>query len=362
MGSTVDSRPSKNNSKLPSLDGARFIAALLVTAFHATFTVAKFSGEVPFAGAFRGGHAGVEYFFVLSGFIIFYAHQQDFSKPGTIWLYARKRAARILPMLWLILISWSLLRHTLQGQTTNSPTSLSTLILDMFLVPHEGSLTLGVTWTLQRELVFYVIFLVALLNRRIGLATLFAWQLLVLILGATKSLNSPIEIAVFDIHNLGFGIGLLIALFSKNIRGLDLKLFLVIGLCAFAFLMFLEFKLGGPLDPDFRPLGHRLSPVLYSTAAAFCLMGLLSIDMNGVGREYKLISVLGGSSYVLYLVHGPVGSVVIRLTSKMHFPPNLSFLALIVMPVFVAIVLHLWIEKPILKALRPRNISRVSLA
>lgn len=341
--------------KLPSLDAARFIAALLVTMFHATFTVVKFQHNVPFGGAFRGGHAGVEYFFVLSGFIIYYAHARDLSDPSSIGTYVRKRATRILPMLWLTLLGWSLLRAVLAGETTNAATPVSTLILDMLLLPHRGPLVLGVTWTLQRELIFYALFAIALWKKRLGLAVLLTWQISIIFVSLAFADINPWLAAIFDIHNMGFGLGLLISVYHSRLQQWKNTTFLLIGSGMFVGLLALEWFIGGPLDAEFRPLGQWGSPVLYTIAAGFFLMGLLIWDQRTNGRENAILALLGGSSYVLYLIHGPVGSLVIRLATHVRLPPEIAFVLLTLIPVAVAVMLHIWVEKPILRALRPRR-------
>ena len=52
---------------------------------------------------FDFGHAGVEFFFVLSGFIILHIHWKDLGHPSRFSSFAGKRFLRIYPMYWLVL-------------------------------------------------------------------------------------------------------------------------------------------------------------------------------------------------------------------------------------------------------------------
>ena len=90
---SAGTRPS-----LPGLTGLRGVGAVWVLLFHAQFC---FVHPVP---VLRAGYLGVDLFFVLSGFVLSYAH------PGLQWSFSRHRAfllarfARIFPMHWAALL------------------------------------------------------------------------------------------------------------------------------------------------------------------------------------------------------------------------------------------------------------------
>jgi len=88
---------------LKSLQMARGIAALAVTLFHTSgmFADPRYGFERPFWWLTERGDLGVDFFFVLSGFIIMLAHRADVGRPREVGNYAFKRAVRIYPMYWL---------------------------------------------------------------------------------------------------------------------------------------------------------------------------------------------------------------------------------------------------------------------
>ena len=349
-----EGRPDRDRAKLPSLDLGRFVAAGLVVLFHYGYLLANLRGERPFDLLFRGGHAGVEYFFVLSGFIILYAHRRDIGRPEQVGGFFRKRAIRILPMLWLTLIVWGTLRIVLAGRTTHGATGWDTILLDMLLLPHAGPTVLGVTWTLTRELVFYLLFSLLIVNRRAGIVALIAWQAGVLAATLLRLSLGPWGAALFDVHNLGFGVGLLIA--AAGIRGSpgQARAAAWLGALGFAALLLMEWRIGGPVDAELRPLGRWLSPVLYTAAAGLCLAGLAALDARAPRRERPWLQALGGCSYVLYLVHNPVGSIAFRVLdrSPVRLGPEAMMLALAAIAVAAALALHWWIERPLMARLR----------
>jgi len=87
-------------SRLVGIEASRGIAALLVVLFHTTviMNLPKYFGALPLHGLFKFGYAGVDFFFVLSGFIILHTHMNDIGKKGAIASYARKRFIRVLPI------------------------------------------------------------------------------------------------------------------------------------------------------------------------------------------------------------------------------------------------------------------------
>ena len=78
---------------VPALDGLRGLAIVMVVGYH-------LHGRL-----FKGGHVGVDLFFVLSGFLITALLLQEWEERGAISFsrfYAR-RALRLLPALYLVL-------------------------------------------------------------------------------------------------------------------------------------------------------------------------------------------------------------------------------------------------------------------
>ena len=85
--------------RLLSVEAARGAAAVLVLLVHSSAMLAapKYFGEMPFYGLFKFGHAGVDFFFVLSGFIIFHVHRTDLGNPARLGKYLARRFVRIFP-------------------------------------------------------------------------------------------------------------------------------------------------------------------------------------------------------------------------------------------------------------------------
>jgi exopolysaccharide production protein ExoZ len=119
------------------------------------------------------GRWGVAFFFVLSGFIILHVHWQDIDVRSRAANFAWRRFLRIFPLYWLVLTFGLLIRIHL-GDTSYAPNvDLAYLIHQMLLLP--GRLFVNPAWTLRHELLFYGIFLVAILNRKLGIVLFALW-------------------------------------------------------------------------------------------------------------------------------------------------------------------------------------------
>ena len=74
---------STETGTLASLQAGRALAALAVVAFHLSIMMGedRYGGVPVFGAATRYGYLGVDYFFVLSGFIIAHVHGRDIGRP-----------------------------------------------------------------------------------------------------------------------------------------------------------------------------------------------------------------------------------------------------------------------------------------
>ena len=78
--------------KLRGVEAGRGIAALLVVCVHCTDMLAgpAYAGRMPLFGLFSFGHAGVDFFFVLSGFIIYFIHHREIGQQRMLGGYLYK--------------------------------------------------------------------------------------------------------------------------------------------------------------------------------------------------------------------------------------------------------------------------------
>lgn len=89
---TKDSKPH-----YALLDGLRGVAALLVVWYH-VFEGFQFAGNKPVIDFINHGYLAVDFFFILSGFVVGYAYDNRWGKTLTLAGFFRRRLIRLQPM------------------------------------------------------------------------------------------------------------------------------------------------------------------------------------------------------------------------------------------------------------------------
>ena len=158
----------KNNyENIQSLQVIRGIAAILVFLYHGTGIIKENFGYHLAQGIFAFGYSGVDIFFVLSGFIIFYTSENNNSNNLYIGPkeFLLKRFLRIYPIYWVavgftltLCIIGDVFFHTVSSSTMGfiEKGGVPLILKSIFLLPN--GVILGVAWTLIFEVMFYILF------------------------------------------------------------------------------------------------------------------------------------------------------------------------------------------------------------
>src|SRR5271157_3540625 len=150
--------PARSLRRLSSIQAGRAFAAILVVLYHNNtelFSVKKYWANTPIFPIFNFGHAGVEYFFVISGFIIFTVHHGDIGRASTAGAYVYKRIVRIYPVYWVVLFAVVIASFIFPYSRS---IELSTFVSSFFLIATDTTDLAGmpntivlVAWTLYHE-------------------------------------------------------------------------------------------------------------------------------------------------------------------------------------------------------------------
>ncbi|PRD42548.1 acyltransferase [Phyllobacterium phragmitis] len=311
-------------TQLRSIQVLRAIAALAVVFFHLS------------PSSWTLGAAGVDLFFVISGFIM-----------GTVGLndspvrFMFKRIIRIVPLYWAITFAMCI-ASLMPGLFATFTFDLPRIITSLFFIPFEdpqGKVwpLIVVGWTLNYEMFFYLLFALGLWLRR----PIIAPMLIIAGLAAAGWLFQPeqtIPHFYTDALLLEFVLGLLLsrAVFFKNAA-------LGSVLAAAGFVGLLSWGLGGD-TPDWRI-------IYWGLPAAAIVAGFVAIERAGMfpGQALRPLERLGDASYSLYLTHGIVLGIIgkfVRHESGFAIPTALA--ACIV----VAMLSYYLFERPVGQILR----------
>lgn len=351
--------------KLESLQVGRGVAALLVVLVHATTFVRLNYNESFAGGLFIAGSAGVDFFFVLSGFIICHRHGRDIGHPERVADYGWRRLVRIYPVYWIvtlaILPAYFLVPHYGQGDET-SPYVITTSLL---LLPAYRSPILVAGWTLIHELWFYCLFagLIAVRGRW------FRWVAGVWVLGVAGFVFSVWDQRVLAANpwlrmvlapvNFEFVLGGLAAWLVGRAAPLMGSSRVLLGVGLFAFAAFSLAPVTGQALHLNRVLTFGVSSFLIVLGAAGWELAARSRPDGPAVSLPRGLVFLGDASYALYLLHGPVLSAACKLAVALglvkSWGPDVAGWLAVVACVVVACGFHQWIEKPLLRWLRHRR-------
>jgi peptidoglycan/LPS O-acetylase OafA/YrhL len=329
-------RQVKAATRLVELDALRGVAAMGVVLYHYTSIFPRLVAHrdfdhLPHLGF---GYFGVELFFMISGFVIFFTAQRSKS----IGDFAKSRFSRLFPAYWAAVAIAALVQLVIYNAPV-APLLQQTLVNLTMLQVFFGVEGLdGSYWTLAFELSFYVLIAIAL---RITSARGWRidWALLCWLVAATViragNLYIPYRIAVFGLLNYGqffvFGVALYV-IYSKKATALT---YLVAG---WALLMS---TFGA--DPHTPAAGFDYYFLGAWGAAALMVLGLW---LKPSILSSSLLQFLGKISYSLYLTHSTIGFVVIKKVMA-HTDSDLLAVGLAVSAaILVGWLLNISIENP----------------
>ena len=162
----------------------------------------------------------------------------------------------------------------------------------------------------------------------IQILPLLIWQVLVAVaLLLQWASDEPGIVALLNVFNLGFGAGMVSALACR--RNWIAKPFtlVVFGTLGIAVTIGAEIYAGRNLPHIDPAIGVIASPLIYIFWASLLVTGLAASELRMAPKKSavaKIAAILGGATYLLYLVHGMVMSVLIRVLRDMwptfHLP------------------------------------------
>ena len=341
--------------RLLGIQFARGLAAVLVVLYHTGRGLAlpQYVGAIPLGGVFNFGHAGVDFFFVLSGFVIFYVHHGDIGDPAALPRYVWRRLARIYPIYWVV--TAAVVAITLVKPDAAAILRPDVVVRSLLLLPQQNDPLLGVAWTLVFEMAFYTVFALAILWRPLGLAAAAGWVGMLLLGYAGTEFSWPILRLFAGSYNMDFLFGIAAAHVALHRHPARPLLLVAIGVAVFLLSGVAE-------DAGLIRTAGLISKLLFGLAAAACVLGLAVAERQGRLHLGRAATRLGNASYAIYLVHTIVIGLAARALATLQVLPVLpgavALVVVAVLAVAVGVVLHQIVERPMLVWLAARTPGR----
>lgn len=304
-GETDSSAPAPKHTFL-TLDALRGFAALAVLDFH--------TGHFFGVDAFPHGYLAVDFFLMLSGFVLSLAYQEKLDAGWPTFTFFKVRVARLYP-LYLVGLLLGCSFHLLQAHFGHSSAygriDLPLLALGLLMLPALPGIGSPLSssfpfnppsWTLFYEIainIFHAVFLRRRTTRLLLIVlatsgTIFACYVLRqgdANIGAFR--NQLLSSFARILFSYVFGM-ILFRVWKRYGAKIQIPVVLPIGL------LFLSLALGRHHE------GHSIFQDLATICVVFPVLLLAGACSTPPGRWTSLFRMLGTSSYAMYVIHGPV--------------------------------------------------------
>jgi exopolysaccharide production protein ExoZ len=353
MGASLSQRPHV----IANLQVLRGLAALAVVFFHTGYT---------FNGGVYTQFQAVSVFFVISGFIMTFITRDGASQ------FLMQRLVRIVPLYWLCTLAPIVLLWLTGGTIWKDP-SAENIAKSLLFVPYRDAFgdvvpQLGVGWTLNMEMYFYLIFALALVvslrwGPLLACAALVAVKLIPANLGCTWLLCEFYARDDIDFLILGVLSYYVWTAIEAHALALRWALVPIAGLSIMAFVLWNAHPpFAAAVQPWFPFPVNYLMPLLLVTT-------VLLLNSAQIQWRWKIALMLGDASYALYLTHTIVMEFIRVARNRVIgeqftvLNPEKNAFAMAVMLIIcslIAFVVHYYVEVPMLRILRQAFVRRSS--
>jgi len=343
---------------LPQLHGIqvlRALAALMVAVHHVQSDAGVLAARA--GTTFVPSHAlpwtaGVDLFFVISGFIMVHASAGLFGRSDGARLFVARRIARIVPLYWLattLFLAVLLASPALLNSAAPSLAQIAASYLFWPMANAAGELqpVYSLGWTLNYEMLFYAVFAGALFAPPRLVVPLVGAVLAGLI--AAQALAGPLPLP-FGFWGqpiiLEFAAGMAVGLLRRHGLRLDGRLRWLLAAAGIA--LFILAAGDAWAQTSWDAVALRGPGAFLLVTAAAC-----GRDITAPSALVRSLAGLGDASYALYLVH-PFAMRALREVFARLAPSatGLFIVLALVAAVLAALAVHRWFERPMTGVLR----------
>ncbi|MDN5005751.1 acyltransferase family protein [Bradyrhizobium sp. GCM10027634] len=273
------------------MQAARAIAALSVAYYHSYMSVRWVFPDaarhpIPFLTDW--GHMGVDFFFAISGYVICLVVAKS---SFTLRSFFIKRFFRLYPLYWTAM---AIVAVMIWYGKHPDPVTPGQYFYSLTLLPQHGLPAYSVSWTLERELVFYALAAITIpLVGVLGLAAVLA-----ALAWAGYTYHNPWSCHLVSTYQADFLAGVLVFMLSKYVRMVPLAARIMPPLAWFALVGGIVGLVSLWLVPA------KLFPFATTICLGFMLLGMVHINVPWTHPSLHWLVKVGDASYSIYLLHG----------------------------------------------------------
>ncbi len=325
----------RNFQQYMSIQVLRGIAAAMVVVYHLPRPLGMLELDIPVL------NAGVDLFFVISGFVMVVSTQNRRHDYGG---FLMQRFTRIVPFYWVM----TFVMAAALWLFTSRAVSLQEMADSLLFIPYRDMVTgfvqpvLGVGWTLNLEILFYILFAVTM--------ALGTWKQLAIVgfvfavAVVARVIFKPAADTVLFFYTspilFEFLAGMALGHLAGRLARVPAPLAALAALSGIPVMVLFVLGLNLP-----RTLAQGL-PALVIVA------GCVSLEDHFRRFSPRLLASSGDASYSLYLTHSIVMIPAVPIIAAAGVSPWLSGAVLIIVCIAISLATYRFVEKPILAVSR----------
>ena len=331
------------------LQAGRGLAAAGVAAFHLSVTmgVDRYGGVPVFTDFTRQGFRGVDFFFVLSGFIIFFAHFKDLGHPAAWKEYAYRRFVRVYPIYWIYTAGVAALLLLGFGTEARNPQGFADWLTSWTLIRFtDAGPPIPPAWTLFHEVAFYAMFSLLIFNLRVGIIALVLWAGVCV---AFWQFPMAADRTPFNVYTAGYNLFFLFGmgafwLYRRGGRGF------------YEFAAGVVVTIAAAVTLD---LPYKLSYLSLVLGFALLVAGATKMELAGYIKVPNFLNFIGNASYTIYLTHLSIEGLMLKVAMASGLyravGAHATYLLVLAGTIAMGCLVYALIERPIISWLQKRH-------
>jgi len=361
--------------RLPGLDSVRAIGALMIMLYHLSNLITCLAA----LGTIRTFGSGVQLFFILSGFSLFWGYCGRLNDNESVKKYLVQRFLRIAPIFYLMIFVWGVFFYFLGYNYSSGEYLVNfTFVFNLFPGLHASIVQAG--WAVGVLVIFYLIFPIiitivkrALVSFALLILSLFLCSFYYQYLGGISGLSASYPYMSFVFQFPFFAMGIFLYYIVEKVvfkdSFLKKKSTKIIGACLFlGSIGFYSLAIwyDGPFIWLLNQIPFINASFYLSWFLVFSCMILGVIFFPWKGIVNRISKFLGKQSYSIYLLHPfiilqsiPVYNGIFGLISDINFAFILSFLYTVFIVSITSYVTYRLIERPAINYGSPSILEKI---
>jgi peptidoglycan/LPS O-acetylase OafA/YrhL len=382
-------RVTTGKTYVPQIDGLRFLSLLAILFFHAALQGVRNSadpvvGEQFIYARLPAGYFAVQLFFFISGYIISYPFLTN--RPPSLSKFYKRRLLRLEPPYIVAMLGCFLILTQYSPAAINAPnfsftsaplwqSLLASLTYTHSLIFGESPRLNPPTWTLEREIQFYLLapFIIRAYlqvksrNARLYLGGAVCLVLVVLghVINATLDWENPLRHTLLA-DSYGFALGILACDYFVAAQPFTrpaqrrYDLCLAVGYIGLIATGLFEHKLALP--------GTIVNTIIRAVCILLVFIGAARGPMGRAILSAPWITLIGGATYSVYLVHLPLMHAAAQIigpvlrSASPAVAMTICWAVLIPFSIAGGMVFYAFVEHPCMRPDWPRDLVQASKA